>query len=164
MKNDLFKVRHRNIGQAYSRQDYIHRIPQGKLNSMKFTYGDEHEKFQYELQLISQNQKYLTANSLDAVRVAMGHILADKKFFFKILPYCHIVLREHGLLGVAKAERLAKGMKKSFGKPSSRCAMVNQNQPIIVLRVNDLNLGRKVLKAASKKLKPSWKIVQTKSS
>jgi len=164
MKNDIFKIRHRIINQPYTRKEYIKRIPQGKLEQMKWTYGNENEKFHFELHLVSQNVKYITASSLDAVRVAMGHVLGEKKFFFKVLVYPHIVLREHGLLGVAKAERLCKGMKRSFGKASSTCALVNLGQDVIILRTDDLNLARRALDVASKKLKPSWKIVQTKSS
>jgi len=166
MHKDPFRIRHKNINKMpNTRQDYIKRIPIGKLDQMKFTYGDINKKFNYELNLISENEKYLSVNSLDATRVALNHLLLNNDFFMKILVYPHVIVKSHGLMGIAKAERLCKGMRQSgSAKPIGIVAQVHKNQPIIVLRVNDLNLGRKVLEVASKKLKPSWKIVQVKSA
>jgi len=155
MKNDNFKLRHRRIGMAYTRKDYIRRIPQGKEVGMKWTYGDCNKVFQHELHLTATNEKLLSVNSLDAIRVTINHILgAEAQFFMRIHPYPHVFLREHGLLGVNKAERLAKGMKKAFGKTGTRVAHVHENQILITLKVNDnlLERGKKALDLASKKL------------
>ena len=156
MQNDKRKLRHRKINIAYTRKEYIRRIPEGKEKQMKFTYGDENQAFQHELRLISINEKYLSANSLDAVRVAMNHILEQGSVscYLKFYPYPHQILREHGLLGVLKAERMAKGMKHSFGRSASKVAHVYPNQVLLTLRVNDnlLKKGIKALDIASKKL------------
>ena len=162
MNNDKRKMRHRNISAPFTRTEYINRIPQGKEKDMKWTYGDCNKSFPNELKLVSTNIHYLSVNSLDAVRIAMTHVLgSDEGFYFmQIHPYPHIFLREHGLLGVAKAERMAKGMKHSFGKPSTRVALVRPNQQLITLRVNDdlLKKGRSALEIAGKKLACGTKI------
>jgi len=172
MKNDQRKMRHRNIGIAFTRKEYINKIPQGKEKEMKWTYGNINKTYKHELKLICTNLHYISVNSLDAVRVAVGHALGTKQeakvgevkpkeeenkelpFFMRIHPYPHQFLREHGLLGVQKAERLAKGMKKSFGKTQSRVALVHPNQILITLRINDdlMNHAKHALDVASKKL------------
>jgi len=160
-------MRHRHIGQAYTRMEYIKRHPEGKEKSMKWTYGNQNTQFKYQLLLKSTNEHYLSVNSLDAVRISMNYILGrfgQENYYIRIHPYPHIFLREHGLLGVAKAERMAKGMKQSFGKPSSRVALVHPNQVIITLRVNEqlLKSGQHALDVASKKLGCDSKIeIQT---
>lgn len=155
MQNDKFKLKHRHIGMSYTRTDYIKKLPQGKEQNMKWTYGDCNKVFQHELHLMTTNEKLLSINSLDAVRIIISHTLGeDAQFFMRIHPYPHEFLREHGLLGVNKAERLVKGMKKSFGKTGTRVAHVRKNQILITLKVNDnlLERGKKALDLASKKL------------
>lgn len=156
MHNDSRKMRHRNINMAYTRKEYINRIPEGKEKQMKWSYGDINKTYQHELRLISTNYHYISVNSLDAVRTSIAHNLGgdENLFFMKIHPYPHQLLREHGLLGVAKAERLAKGMKHSFGKPRSKVALVRPNQVLITLRVDNglLKRGKHTLETASKKL------------
>ena len=155
MQNDKFKLHHRHIGMAYTRTEYIKRRPQGKEVSMKWSYGDCNKAFEHELHLVATNEKLLSVNSLDAVRVTISHTLGpDAQFFMRIHPYPHVFLREHGLLGVNKAERLAKGMKKAFGKTGTRVAHVHKNQILITLKVNKnlLEQGRKALDSASRKL------------
>jgi len=163
MNNDKRKMRHRGIGIPYTRMEYIKKHPEGKEKQMKWTYGNPNTPFKYQLLLKSTNDHYLSVNSLDAVRVAMNYILqgfGQENFYIHIHPYPHVFLREHGLLGVAKAERLAKGMKHSFGRPMTRVAQVHPNQVLITLRINEnlLKSGQHALDVASKKLGCASKI------
>jgi len=165
MDNDKRKMRHRHINIPYTRTEYIRRLPEGKEKQMKWQYGDPNAKFDHELLLRCLEEKYVSINSLDAIRIAINYHLSKsgKPFFFKIWPYPHQILREHGLLGVAKAERLAKGMKLSFGKSSTRVAHVHQGQTLVSIRVNetDLNEAKIALDIASKKISCKTLVVRT---
>lgn len=165
-------MRHRHINPAFTRKEYIKRVPDGKEIQMKWTYGNCNKPYKYEMILRSTNLKYLSINSLDAVRTTIAHALGKQEegkeclFFMRIHPYPHQLLREHGLLGVQKAERLAKGMKRSFGKTQSKVALVHPKQQIITLRVNDdlYEQGKYALDIASKKISCSSIIeIETKN-
>ena len=168
MDNDKRKMRHRHINIANVRNEYVHRIPDGKEKQMKWTYGNINQVFQHELKLISTNTHYISVNSLDAMRTTISHALGgdDKFFYMRIYPYPHQLLREHGLLGVAKAERISKGMKRSFGKTQSKVALVHPDQTIISLKVDEplLKLARYALDIASKKLACASVVVESNVS
>jgi large subunit ribosomal protein L10e len=54
----------------------------------------------------------------------------------KVVPFPHIVLREHKRINVAQADRFQAGMKRPYGKPSGVAARVKRGESIITILVN----------------------------
>jgi len=138
----------------YTKKEYFGRKG-SKSKIPKFTFGYT-KPYQYELTLLCLKRGQLPEEVLESMRVSIGHRMTKAQktndFVAKIFVYPHIFVRKHGLLGVAKAERLMKGMRHSFGKiTNQRVARLDSNQPILKLWVNDLEVGKKTLDVLSKK-------------
>ncbi|MFB6148005.1 MAG: 50S ribosomal protein L16, partial [Candidatus Nanohaloarchaea archaeon] len=75
-------------------------------------------------------------------------------------PYPHHVLRYHPLAGVAGADRYYEGMRKPFGRPTGRAALVDEQQVIFRVRVDedDRQEARKALDRAGKKLPVGYRV------
>jgi len=99
-------------------------------------------------------------NALEAARV-VSHKFLEKKvggsnnYFYKILVYPHNVLREKSIATGAGADRFSQGMRKAFGRPSGRAAIVKPGQRLIMVRVNKehVQAARQALKRASSKMR-----------
>ncbi len=126
-------------GQAYTRGKYIHGSPSLKIS--RFTMGDTKTKYALRVSLLSQSIVQIRQNALEAARVAANKVLSDALgetgYLLSMCVYPHIVLRENRMIATAGADRLQEGMRRSFGKPSSRAARVRPDQAILSICVNE---------------------------
>ena len=149
-------------GMAYTRHEYIRRVPQSRI--VRFTHGVSKSDYKYTVSLVAPYATEISSNALEAIRVTGNKVLANVaglSYFFKIKVYPHRVKRRHKFMGFAGADRLSQGMKLAFGRPTSRSAKVNPGQKILSIQVNEdgLDTARKALRRASKKLPTPCKIV-----
>jgi large subunit ribosomal protein L10e len=130
-----------------------------------FEMGDKKKDFDTTLHLVGERAVQIRDNALEASRVSANKFLEKKitpeNYFMKILVYPHQILREHTLATGAGADRFSMGMRKSFGRPKGRAAVVNKGQKIITLRLDgkNLKLGKTALERASKKLPTPCRII-----
>ncbi len=142
-------------GQAYTRGKYIHGSPASKIS--KYVMGGQGD-YKYKVTLISQGRLQIRHNAIEAARISANKMLTDKLgetgYLLHLRIYPHVVLRENKMIATAGADRLQEGMRKSFGKPTSRAARVTQNQELIDIYVNEntLKLAQEALFECSKKL------------
>jgi large subunit ribosomal protein L10e len=75
-----------------------------------------------------------------------------------------VILRENRMIATAGADRLQEGMRRSFGKPSSRAARVKADQAILSIDVNDnaLEYAKNALKISAGKLPTTCRIAVEK--
>ena len=146
----------RSKGNVYTRTKYIHGQPVSKI--VKFNMGDTKATYDYKLSLISQTKIQVRHNALEAARVSANKVLSDKLgetgYLMRIRVYPHVILRENKMIATAGADRLQEGMRRAFGKPTSRGARINKNQELIDIFVNEssLQLAKEALTDCSKKL------------
>lgn len=152
--------------QAYTRRKYMQRVPDVPEGLRKLTYGNK-KKFDFPaiVKLVAQKDIQVSASSLEAVRIAVNRelkVLGEENYRFQIKSAPHHVVREHGLVGVAKAERFVKGMRLSFGKCTRRMARVKKEKTIIEIRIPDeavsYHVCLKALRLARMKLSGKWKV------
>ena len=152
-------------GQPYTRGKYIHGSPASKIS--KYVMGGQGD-YQYKVTLISQGRLQIRHNAIEAARIAANKILTDKLgetgYLLHVRVYPHVVLRENKMIATAGADRLQEGMRRSFGKPTSRAARVTQNQELIDIYVNEnaLRLAQEALSECSKKLPMACRIIVEK--
>jgi len=150
-------------GQPYTRHKYIHGSP--ALRISKFTMGDTKSSFDYKVSLVVQAPIQIRHNALEAARVAANKVLFDTLgetgYIVRLRPYPHIILRENRMIATAGADRLQEGMRRAFGKPTSRAARVRAGQPILDLYVNQshVDLAKEALKVSSSKLSATCRVV-----
>jgi len=139
----------------YARKEYISRIPQ--LRVSKFKLGKA-EGLEAVFRLMVKKPALITQEALEAARVAANKILetelGEANYVLRLIPYPHIVLREHKVLTMAGADRLSKGMKKAYGKPTTLAAKIEAGKPIMEVfsSLGSENTVKKSLKTASSKI------------
>lgn len=168
-------VAYRRLERPYTRtskfksKSYIRITP--NIAVVRFDAGNTTKKFRYTLNLNSKTDLQIRDNALESARQtttrALESALGQNGFHLKIKVYPYQILRENPLAAGAGADRFSTGMKKSFGKPIGNAARVKKGQTVFQVSVDktDLEVGRKALSRASKKLPSSYSIgvVENKS-
>ncbi|MBO3839634.1 MAG: 50S ribosomal protein L16 [Candidatus Brockarchaeota archaeon] len=139
----------------YVRKEYIPRIPQ--LRVSKFKLGKAQE-FEVVFRLVVKKPSLIMQEALESARVAANKILeaeaGENGYVLRVIPYPHIICREHKMLTMAGADRLSKGMKRAYGKPVTLAARVDAGSPIMEVysKQEYENVVKKSLKVAASKL------------
>ena len=121
--------------------------------------------YDLEVEMVEEYPVRIRDNALEAARQAANKYLEKTlpgNYLMQVVPYPHLVLREHSALGVAGADRISKGMKRAFGKPKGRLAQVEGGKPVVRMRIyaKDLNTLKEAMRRAAIKMpgKTSLKI------
>jgi large subunit ribosomal protein L10e len=131
--------------------------------------GDTKSSFDYKVSLVVQAPIQIRHNALEAARVAANKVLFDTLgetgYIVRLRPYPHIVLRENRMIATAGADRLQEGMRRAFGKPTSRAARMRAGQSILDLYVNQshVDLAKQALRVSSSKLAATCRVVVERS-
>ncbi len=139
----------------YVRKEYIARIPQ--LRVSKFKLGKAQE-FEVVFRLVVKKTSLIMQEALESARVAANKILeaeaGENSYVLRVIPYPHIICREHKMLTMAGADRLSKGMKRAYGKPVTLAARVDAGSPVLEVysKQGYENVVKKSLKVAASKL------------
>lgn len=152
-------------GQPYTRMsqkrendNFITGAPAPKISI--FENGEKTKEFPDEkrVYLTVEEDCAIRGNALEAARVAANSHLrkevGPEHYHLKVKVYPHHVLRYHPLAGVAQADRYYEGMRKPFGRPTGRAALVDEDQEIMFIRIGgaDYQTAKKALKRARDKL------------
>lgn len=140
---------------SYTRREYMGGIPGSKI--VKFTMGSPNKEFSHTLELVNLKDGQIRHNALESARIAANRMLEGNlgrdNFFLKIVPYPHVVLREHKRLNVAQADRFQEGMARAYGKAVGTAARMRRGKTILIAKVDEASLGhaKEALKRASAK-------------
>jgi large subunit ribosomal protein L10e len=126
---------------AYTRKEYISGSPSNKVS--RFTIGKPSESFTNSYLLEASEDGLIGHGALEAARVAVNKVLeealGENNYFLRIIPFPHLVIRQHKFLAQAGADRLSQGMKRSFGKAVGLASKVRIGDPIIEVRVPSID-------------------------
>jgi len=141
------------------RRSYVVGVPQARIHV--FEMGNKRGKFEVDVFLVSKDAVQIRSNALEAARIVAHKYLETKlgteNYKFKILAYPHHVLREHSIATGAGADRFSQGMRRAFGRPSGKAALIKKGQNVFVAQVNNnpqhIKVARDALKRASSKIR-----------
>ncbi|MFB6200220.1 MAG: 50S ribosomal protein L16 [Candidatus Nanohaloarchaea archaeon] len=155
--------------QPYTRQsmrkedNYVKGAPAPRVT--QYEMGVRDEEFETTVVLTPTEDVNIRSEALEAGRIAANSHLSkvldpEEDYFLKINPYPHHVLRYHPLAGVAQADRYYEGMRKPFGRPIGRSAIVDEGQVVMQVGVaeGDVQEARKALQRAKHKMPVSCKV------
>ena len=113
--------------------------------------------YDLEVEMVEEYPVRIRDNALEAARQAANKYLEKTlpgNYLMQVVPYPHLVLREHSALGVAGADRISKGMKRAFGKPKGRLAQVEGGKAVMRMRIysKDLNTLKEAMRRAAIKM------------
>lgn len=157
-------------GQPYTRQsqkkakdNYVKGAPAPRIT--QYEQGVRNGDFETAVVLEIEKGCAIRSEALEAARIAANSYLTkvldpEEDYFMKLKPYPHHVLRYHPLAGVAGADRYYEGMRKPFGRPIGRAALVDDEQVIFRIEVDegDVPEARKALDRAGKKLPVGFRV------
>jgi ribosomal protein L16/L10AE len=171
IKQEMNKLRkrlaknYRQIQMPYTRKKYIKKmmdVPEGLKHSV---FGNSAKlDFPAKISLIAERDCQVSAQALVSVRVTVHRelrILDEKNYRLVMTAYPHHLARSHGLVGVAKAERISSGMGKgSFGFPEMRLAQIKKGHSLLEIAVEDnpisYGVALRILSVATHKLPLKW--------
>jgi large subunit ribosomal protein L10e len=148
----------------YKKQRFVRARPVCRV--VRFDMGNAKREFDTSLHLISKADLQIRDNAIESARQtsnrALEKVLGKIGYHLKVRLYPHHVLRENPLAAGAGADRMSTGMAHSFGKVIGIAARVKKGQTLFSLRINkkDLDLGRKALTKASRKMPCKCAILQ----
>lgn len=152
-------------GMAYTRRKFMGGIPGNKI--VKYTMGNTSKKFPFRVELVNLEFGQIRNNSLESARIAANRQLelqlGKDLYYMKVVPFPHIVLREHKRVNVAQADRFQEGMKRPYGKPTGTAARVKRGEPLITIEVEKegIDVAKEALQRAQDKFPMPSKIFIT---
>lgn len=135
------------------------------MNLNVYNMGDPKGKYELQFDLAASMDQQRRDNAIESGRQAANKFLEKvipNGYYFKVRVYPHNVIRENKMIAGAGADRLQKGMRKAFGRPTTRGARMKKGQIIYTIKTTKAN-GPRVLEAfqrAKKKLGSDFDIVQ----
>jgi len=145
------------------RKSFVKAMPH--LSLLVYEMGNRKQPFDYTYDLVAEYAVQLRDNSLEAARQAANKYLEKaipNLYFFKVRVYPHNVIRENKMIAGAGADRLQKGMRKSYGRSTDRAARINRGQPVFTIHVAKENASHisEAFRRAKMKMSGSFRAVQ----
>ena len=140
----------------YTKKNFV-RGGYPNMKITKFDMGSANKTYDSTFQLVSDRAMNIRHNALESARMTSNRLLEKTigtNYHLRLKVYPFHVLRENPLASGAGADRMSKGMQKSFGKVIGVAARVMKGQAVFELRIGKENatLGREALARAGKKL------------
>lgn len=142
-------------------KSFIKTIPQNKI--VRYVMGDQKKGYEYKIELISKQDIQVRHNAIESCRLVVNrklHNALGLDYLFNILVYPHHVLRENKMLAGAGADRMQKGMQKSFGKPIGLAARIKKGKSVFSVSVAKENIetAKRALKMAPPRMPGQYSI------
>ena len=145
------------------KKSYVVGVPFPRIHM--FEMGNLKKDFEVTMHLVAERPVQIRDNALEAARVTSNKLLektlTPENYFMKVLVFPHQIIREHTLATGAGADRFSMGMRKAFGRPKGRAAIINIGQRIFTLRLDkkNINTGKEAFHRAKLKLPTTCKII-----
>jgi ribosomal protein L16/L10AE len=158
---------YRQLKMPYTRKEFIKRmqdVPEGLKHS---SFGNTAKlDFPAKISLVALLDGQVSARALASIRVGLHRelrVLNEKNYRLQLMAYPFHQSRSHGLVGVAKAERISSGMgKRSFGTPEMRMAQIHKGHALLEIRLENnpvaYGIAMKGLHMVLCKLPLKWQI------
>lgn len=122
------------------RKSYVKSMPHKNLNT--FETGELKADYDLRVTLVSKRPIRVRDNAIEAARQSASRHLEKAisgNYKFYVRKYPHEVLRENRMLSGAGADRLSKGMRKSFGKPNDLAARIRTGDIVFEVKTYSAN-------------------------
>ncbi|MBS3069181.1 50S ribosomal protein L16 [Candidatus Micrarchaeota archaeon] len=158
---DLGKVPWARYSKKKPRKSFVKAMPHLSLNV--YMMGQK-GSYDTQMDLVAGGDIQLRDNALESARQAANKYLEKvmlNQYFFRILVYPHNVIRENKMIAGAGADRLQKGMRKSFGRSTDRAARIQEGQTVFTIKAKKTNVPQimEAYRRAKSKLSGNWRII-----
>ncbi|MBS3067264.1 50S ribosomal protein L16 [Candidatus Micrarchaeota archaeon] len=162
---DINKVAWTRYSKSKPRKSYIKAMPHQDLQ--QFRMGIQKEDYDVILNLECQEDVILRDNTIESARQSANKLLEKNiptGYYFIVRIFPHHVIRENKMIAGAGADRLQKGMRQSFGRPTDKAARVYSGKALFTVYTYKQyeQLIRQSLERAKRKLSGRFKIIEAK--
>ena len=137
---DLDKVAWTRYSRSKPRKSYIRSMPHRHLTRYRF--GSDKSEYDRAYLLVATQDVMLRDNALESARQVINRYLdrtMQGNYFFMVRIYPHHIIRENKMVAGAGADRIQKGMRRAFGRPTMVAARVKKGTPIFEVRTFSSN-------------------------
>lgn len=161
----LGKVPWTRYSKRRPRKSFVKALPANTVQI--YHMGKKDADYEFETRVVAKFDVQIRDNALESARqssnkyleksIPMGYYLG-----VKVIP--HNVIRENKMILGAGADRLQKGMRKAYGRPTDRAARIRAGQPVFRIRFFEKDTAhiREAIRRIKMKL-PGEFIVDTKT-
>lgn len=147
------------------RKSFVKALPHNSL--LVFSMGARGE-YNLQMDLVADHHVQARDNSLESARQAANKYLEKTipgAYSLKILVFPHNVLRENKMISGAGADRLQKGMRKAYGRPTDRAARIWKGQTIFSAMIDQKNatVVKEAYRRARGKLPGSFSVISKRT-
>ncbi len=144
------------------KKSYIKAMPHANLH--QFRMGTKKDDYDAEVSLVSEEAVIVRDNSIESARQTVNKHLEEKlpgTYYLVVRVYPHHVVRENKMIAGAGADRLQKGMRRAFGRPTNRAARLQNGSALFTVYTykSNVEMVKKELKRATKKISGSYRII-----
>lgn len=123
------------------RKSYVKSMPHLALNITAM--GNAGGYYTHRVDLVAKDDIQIRDNALESARMAVNKMFETNipnDYFFFVRVYPHHVIREVKLVFGAGADRIQKGMKHAWGRPSDRAARLKPGGVVFTTHVKEQNI------------------------
>ncbi|MBI5228141.1 50S ribosomal protein L16 [Candidatus Micrarchaeota archaeon] len=158
---DADKVAWTRFSRSKPKKSFIKAMPHADLH--QFRMGTEKPDYDSVLSLTSLEAVILRDNAIESARQSSNKYLeeaAPGSYYFVVRVYPHHVIRENKMIAGAGADRLQKGMRRAFGRPTDRAARLQVGTPLFTVHTYKANIAhvKKAFDRAVRKLSGKYRI------
>ncbi len=159
---DPDKVAWTRYSKRKPRKSYITSMPHKDLH--QFRMGTMKDDYNLVLHMRSLQQIIIRDNSMESARRAANKLLETSmpgSYYFHVRVYPHHVVRENKMIAGAGADRLQKGMRRAFGRPSDCAARLDKGTDLFTVYSYRSKAGivKDAFQKATKKLSGRYEYV-----
>ncbi len=158
---DMNKVAWTRYSRSKPRRSYIKAMPHQDLQ--QFRMGINKADYETVLDLEAQEDVIIRDNAIESARQSANKLLEKSipnNYYFIVQIFPHHVIRENKMIAGAGADRLQKGMRRSFGRPTDKAARIYSGKSLFKVYTYKQNIPliKEALTRARKKLSGFFKI------
>jgi len=159
---DADKVAWTRFSKRKPRKSFIKSMPHADLHQYRM--GVMKSDFDCVMTLRSEEPVILRDNAIESARQSSNKYLekaAAGAYYLMVRVYPHHIIRENKMIAGAGADRLQKGMRQSFGRPTDRAARLGVGTPLFTAygyKTNAEHLKTALIRA-KRKLSGKYRII-----
>ena len=145
------------------KQSFVKAMPH--LSLLVYHMGDAKKAYDTQYDMCTDTDIQLRDNALEASRQTSNKYLEKlipNQYEFVVRVYPHNVIRENKMIAGAGADRLQKGMRKAYGRPTDRAARLRVGQAVFTIKTGIANKPHvlEAFRRAKAKLSGHWSLVE----
>ncbi len=159
---DADKVAWTRFSRRKPKKSFIKAMPHADLH--QFRMGVQKPDYDLVMNLRCEGDLILRDNAIESARQSSNKHLEKTilgAYYFIVRVYPHHIVRENKMIAGAGADRLQKGMRQAFGRPTDRAARLNIGTDLFTVYSYKSNREhiKLALERATKKLSGRYRIV-----